>query len=907
MREQARALTGWTNRWKPGVGDYDFHYDRRRHDAGRQDGLQASRARTTGRTRATCACSTRCTRRSSSRSSGATSSRSRPTPRPRRRSRRSTATPSTRSSRSSRRSCCTRRCTPARAWSSRRSSTPPGLLRADGRIDQHHGLGVDRRALRPAALLPAERRGLGRHALARHGDLPRPLDRRAAAARRRSASTRRSRRRAMPTEPPALVDAGDRSSGTSPSCRPRRGRALTSFAHEAIAGRRLDELEAAAVPGARRERAAPPDRRSPRTCRRHERPVRLRRVQPRVPAARGRGPRPAGDRAGHAAAGRHRADAARLRREVARARARRLRRGQARPVRGGHRERGGRGRPAACSSACSCRAAPTRSRVLAPTGDPLYRKLRPSLVRRRRIGRSPHDDRARAGTRRSRRSRSSTPRARSSRSRRSATTTPTSRTSPLATSGRSAPPTRDLQTGWLGRYLDATGSADNPLQGLSLDRLAAAVARDGQGPGRRDRRRRTSTTSTRRACGARSSDRMLDAHRRARRRARSKRPGARDGGRRDALSPTACAASCRRSHRPTGSRRRSPTRSGDPFPTQLAGPRGDDRRRACRSVRRARGLRPVRHARGPGGRADARADGRPPRRCSRSSATSRRAASPTACSRSSGRSSAGARRRTAPAAPTTARPAPASSSARARRAAGRRVPGPRGARRRRQPAGDERLPLGLLLAARAVARLRRRAGHPGRGRASRARSSCSEDRPRALAVFCASSGPLLRRRPVARAGLGEGVLVHAVAAARRRRAVDDRARQLRHGPARPARPAGRCASHRRHAAGRARRPRRPGAEASPGQVPVLVLDREPPAARHARHARRHATLTRPTPAEHPGGRSAANSSVISSRCDAKWNNAAGRPPERPGARIPPTRSSTPRRSSTRCRFVADTS
>ena len=34
-----------------------------------------------------------------------------------------------------------------------------------------------------------------------------------------------------------------------------------------------------------------------------------------------------------------------------------------------------------------------------------------------------------------------------------------------------------LQTGWLGRYLDVTGSADNPLQGLSLDySLSPALA-----------------------------------------------------------------------------------------------------------------------------------------------------------------------------------------------------------------------------------------------------------------------------------------------------------------------------------------------------------------------------------------------------------------------------------------------
>src|SRR3954452_6118853 len=34
VREQARSLTGWQNRWKNGVGDYDFHYDRSQHDTG---------------------------------------------------------------------------------------------------------------------------------------------------------------------------------------------------------------------------------------------------------------------------------------------------------------------------------------------------------------------------------------------------------------------------------------------------------------------------------------------------------------------------------------------------------------------------------------------------------------------------------------------------------------------------------------------------------------------------------------------------------------------------------------------------------------------------------------------------------------------------------------------------------
>ena len=34
VREQARSLTGWRNDWKPGVGEYNFHYDRTEHDAG---------------------------------------------------------------------------------------------------------------------------------------------------------------------------------------------------------------------------------------------------------------------------------------------------------------------------------------------------------------------------------------------------------------------------------------------------------------------------------------------------------------------------------------------------------------------------------------------------------------------------------------------------------------------------------------------------------------------------------------------------------------------------------------------------------------------------------------------------------------------------------------------------------
>ena len=75
--------------------------------------------------------------------------------------------------------------------------------------------------------------------------------------------------------------------------------------------------------------------------------------------------------------------------------------------------------------------------LLAPVGDPHYRKLRPTLARRRTAARSPRT-RACAGTRRRARSPTCTPRARSPCCPRSATPTPTSRTSPRATSGRSA-------------------------------------------------------------------------------------------------------------------------------------------------------------------------------------------------------------------------------------------------------------------------------------------------------------------------------------------------------------------------------------------------------------------------------------------------------------------------------------
>src|SRR5699024_7858169 len=55
------------------------------------------------------------------------------------------------------------------------------------------------------------------------------------------------------------------------------------------------------------------------------------------------------------------------------------------------------------------------------------------------------------------------------------------------------------------------------------------------------------------------------------------------------------------------------------------------------------------------------------------------------------------------------------------------------------------------------------------------------------------------------------------------------------------------------------------------------------------------------------GRKAANGSVISSFWRVNRNNAAGRPPDDVEGALSPVGSSWPRRLSTRCKFVADTS
>src|SRR5439155_9871862 len=103
-----------------------------------------------------------------------------------------------------------------------------------------------------------------------------------------------------------------------------------------------------------------------------------------------------------------------------------------------------------------------------------------------------------------------------------------------------------------------------------------------------------------------------------------------------------------------------------------------------------------------------------------------------------------------------------------------------------------------------------------------------------------------------------------------------------------------------------------------GEPGALVDDHELLAVARERHEARAERLVdlfveRPVrdhhaePGSHAGGRSTANWSVIAISREEKRKSAAGRPPVRPDSRCPPVGSSTPRRTSTRCRFVAETS
>ena len=165
VREQARALTGLdVHAGTKSRGPTRLPLRRERHDDGAQDDLRPTAAHSTGGRVLAVPRAPEAPARSSSRSSGAYF-----IPAAARREHaamRSSALYSRTASRSgpwSRRSCRHPALyTRARAWSSRRSSTPPGCCAGSTAAIDTDGVGVAHRRRRPASLLPAERRGLGR-------------------------------------------------------------------------------------------------------------------------------------------------------------------------------------------------------------------------------------------------------------------------------------------------------------------------------------------------------------------------------------------------------------------------------------------------------------------------------------------------------------------------------------------------------------------------------------------------------------------------------------------------------------------------------------------------------------------------------------------------------------------------
>ena len=298
---------------------------------------------------------------------------------------------------------------------------------------------------------------------------------------------------------------------------------------------------------------------------------------------RGSGPRAAGDRAGHAAAGRHRPvpplvrhagrrrDARRVRRLEARASARSRRasppprRGPAQPVLVSVFLEGG-------ADALS---------VLSPQGDPLYRKLRPKLALAGGTAFA-EDSRlfwhpAAGGL---------------------AQLYGEKKVSVMPAIGYTnadqshftsrhywevGATSTDLRTGWLGRYLDGVGDDGQPAAGTLARRHARAGARDGEGAGRVDRRPRPVRLLEQPRLGR---GRDADARARSARSARARRrSGARRGRRRHragrpAAQPAAPVPGGRRQagvHEPGGV-----PEVGRRVPAAARRPRRDAREPGCR-------------------------------------------------------------------------------------------------------------------------------------------------------------------------------------------------------------------------------------------------------------------------------------------------------------------------------------
>ena len=221
----------------------------------------------------------------------------------------------------------------------------------------------------------------------------------------------------------------------------------------------------------------------------------LQRLHPLPAAALGRGRSrqgPAGDRAGDAGAGRHRALAAHASSPAAPAwrwRSTAPRRSRSRPSRTGIAQAApGRQDP----RLGLLRRRHRRAQRAGPGRRPALRAAAPEPGPRRPATGTTfsEDPRLQLAPRAPPAWRPCTPRARSAPSRRSATTTPTSRTSPRATTTRSASSQVGFRTGWLGRYLDLGRRRREPAAGPLDGRLALADDRHRREAGGGDRQRR---------------------------------------------------------------------------------------------------------------------------------------------------------------------------------------------------------------------------------------------------------------------------------------------------------------------------------------------------------------------------------------------------------------------------------
>ncbi len=175
VREQARALTGWDNDWSDNLGPVNFHFDKKRHDTGTKRDLRQARPL---------------------RLEGLLPPLRPPSQAPvvLRHQALELLHPDGAAGRDQERARAPLRPPRLPGAAGRRGDPPaPRALQraADGEVagrlpgrappldaarDRHRVVDVAAQPRRPAALLPAERRRLGRHALARHRHLPRALD-----------------------------------------------------------------------------------------------------------------------------------------------------------------------------------------------------------------------------------------------------------------------------------------------------------------------------------------------------------------------------------------------------------------------------------------------------------------------------------------------------------------------------------------------------------------------------------------------------------------------------------------------------------------------------------------------------------------------------------------------------------